>query len=120
MSETKTAKLIKKHYCRPALFIPETEYLEFTKGKLPNHFHIERYIWVDTLLPEYRIAIPEDVSQWEDDETSWRDLKGGIQTRFVTYIPTGKTIYDNTLPPSKAIVFEYELDVYTKSLARKA
>lgn len=114
------AQRIKKQYCRPAIFISETEWRQFGGGKLPCHFHVERFIWVDELLPEYRIAIPEDIKAWADDEGAYRLAIGkGIQTRFVTYKPTGRQVYDNTLPPSKAVVFEYELEQYVKAMVNK-
>lgn len=62
--------------------------------------------------------MPEEVNLWEDDEIMLRNAYGGIQTRIVTYIPTGRQVYDNSLHPAKAVVFEYELDVYTKSMVK--
>lgn len=106
------AQIIKKIYCHPAIYTDETEWRKFGSGKLPNHFHVERYIWIDTLLPEYRVAVGEEIKLWADDEISYRNSFGGIQTRFITYRPTGKQIYDNTLHPARAVVFEYELEHY--------
>jgi hypothetical protein len=110
------AKRIKKSYCRPPVYIEETEWRKFGTGTLPNHFHIERYCWIDKLIPEYRVAIPEEVALWGSDESEYREFYGkGIQTRFVTYLPTGRQIYDNTLHPAKAIIFEYELEHYVRA-----
>ena len=99
------AKRIKKNYCGPAFIFVKAE----IRNKLPSYFQVEQFIWVDAKLPEYRVAIPEVVSEWADDEGPWRNAYGGIQTRTLTYVPTGKIIYDNTLPPATAIVWQYKL-----------
>lgn len=108
------AQRIKKSYCRPAIYLEETEWRHFLHGKLPSHFHVERYVWIDTLLKEYRVAIPEQVNEWAEDEVSYREFQHGIQTRFITYLPTGGQVYDNTLHPARAVVFEYELEQYVR------
>ena len=107
------AQRIRKSYCRPAIYLSETEWNQTGRGKLPSCFHVERFVWVDQLLPEYRVAIPEDTTQWQDDEY-WVRNASGLRTRFLTYLPTGRQVYDNTLPERSAIVFEYELEHYAR------
>ncbi len=115
MSEN--ARRIKKHYCRPAIYLEEVEWRQYTHGKLPNYFLIERYIWVDQILPEYRVAIPEQVNMWAADEPGYREAHGGIEMRFITYKPTGRQVYDNDQHPARAVVFEYELEQYVTAMA---
>jgi hypothetical protein len=104
-----TAKQIKKAYLRPAIIVPETEWRTWngTKYKLSHCFEVLQYIWVDMHLPEYRVAIPENPLEWETDELPFRG--SCVETRFLTYVPTGRIVYDNTLPESKAVVWEYRL-----------
>lgn len=113
MSDNSNFTIIKKRYCRPAIYIEESEFRQFTHGKLNNHFHIERFVFIDQLMSEYRVIIPEETSEWAPDEKNYR-LRRGIQTRSITYLPTGKVIYDNTLHPARAVVFEYELEQFVK------
>lgn len=111
------ANRIKKQYCRPAIYINELEWHKYGRGTLPNHFHVELFIWVDQALPEYRVAIPEDTTQWGADEIMYRQAwGGGIQTRFLTYLPTGRAVYDNTLPEINAVAFEYRLQQWNKDM----
>lgn len=104
-----TANIIKKNYCRPAVYIDQVEMERFFSYKLPTHYHIERYVWLDSLIPEYRVVIPEVINS----ELFYTEkLSQHINTRFITYKPTGKQVYDNTFHPAKAVVFEYELEQY--------
>lgn len=112
---TENSKRIKKHYINPAYSVTENELVKMGRGELVRSYQLERFIWVAQLLPEYRVAIPEDLAVWEQDEEFHREHFGkGINTRVVTYIPTGRQIYDNTLPEAKAVVFEYELEHYAR------
>lgn len=99
MTETQTAKWIKKHFIQPGITLIETEWQK-------HHgmaFEITTKIWVDQHLPEYRIAIPEAT---RFRENTWAP----IEMRFLTYIPTGRVVYDNTVPHAEAIVYEYILE----------
>lgn len=110
---TRFSEEIKRHYIKPAIYLEETEWEKHFGFKIPSYYRLETYIWLDILLPEYRVAIPEDISSWNDDELFIRS--NTISTRFVTYKPTGKQVYDNSIPPPKAIVFEYVLEQYLSS-----
>jgi hypothetical protein len=78
-------------------------------GKTPHYYNVERTIWRDQLLPDFRVAIPENTLKRESSGVpSYMD----IQTRVLVYIPTGRQIYDNNMPHQKALLFEYELEQY--------
>lgn len=93
------AQRIRKYYIRPPLSLIETDWQKRQDG---CQFEIATIIWLDRKMPIYRVAIPENIN------TVSLPLFM-IQTREVEYRATGRAIYDNTLPPAKAIVFEYEL-----------
>ncbi len=102
---------IKEHYINAPLSLIETEY-EKRQGrasKLACAFEITTKIWVDQHLPEYRVAIPEQMQHREEELEHLSSLYP-IETRFITYIPTGRVIYDNTKPHVEAVVYEYILE----------
>lgn len=106
-----TAELVKRHYIRPAIskcetfFFSETE--RKTRGISGCSFEVQTTVWITELLPEYRIAIPST----RVFDGNGKDVPGAaIETRFITYVPTGKVVYDNTYPKPKGIVYEYLLE----------
>lgn len=105
------AQRIKKYYMRPAIRRIETEWHD----RLENVFHVDEFIWVDQRMKEYRVAIPEVVNAWAGDEFHYR-MAHAVRTRMLTYVPTGRIVYDCTLPEEKAIVFEYRLEQCTRAL----
>lgn len=101
MRESKTATWIKKYYVEPPIILIEHQFYHHDGMQ----FEINTKIWVDQHLPEYRIAIPEKPG-WDKE----RLASSAIEMRFITYIPTGRVVYDNTLPAQTAIVYEYILE----------
>lgn len=105
------AQMIKESYIQPAVVLIETD---FQSKKYGLQFHVRQKIWVDANLPEYRIAIPESFSPDSLFSAGWV-----METRFITYKPTGRIIYDNTRPPATAVVWEYALH-HSRDLVAKA
>lgn len=111
MTTSEHAKKVKEYYIQPPISLIETDY---QLRKIGSQFLITTKIWVDMHIPEYRVAIPEDV-MWRKDteklckESSWKP-GDDIETRFLTYVPTGRVVYDNTKPHREAIVYEYILE----------
>ena len=108
---TEHAKRVKEYYIQPAISLIETEH---QKKQIGYQFLITTKIWVDQHLPEYRVVIPEEVS-WRHNTKEFcsaSDWQPGddIETRFLTYIPTGRVVYDTTKPHKEAIVYEYILE----------
>ncbi len=88
-----------------AIYVKEP--LEFTregpeKGRIAE-FVIARYIYRAFDLPEYRIAVPEQIHA---ENFMIRDLNS-IKTRTITYVPTGRIIFDNELGGNEPYLFEY-------------
>lgn len=99
---------IKEHYIEAPLVLLDTEW-EKRQGrasKLSCAFEVKMKIWLDQNLPEYRIAIPENLSHRSEQLEHW-SMAYPIETRFITYKPTGRVVYDNTKPHREAVVFEY-------------
>lgn len=96
------AKRIKEYYIEPPISLIETDWQKRRNG---CQFEITTKIWVDKHLPEYRVAIPEAFNG-----PAPRSPVEPIETRFITYIPTGRVIYDNTKMHAEAIVYEYILE----------
>lgn len=96
------AKRIKEYYIRPPIKIIETDWQKRRDG---CQFEINTKIWVDQYLPEYRVAIPEHLRFHQDVRPSHP-----IEYRFITYVPTGRTVYDNTKPHPEAVAYEYILE----------
>jgi hypothetical protein len=102
------AAAIKRHYIKPAIILIETDY---EKQKIGSRFEVYTTIWVDRHLPYYEVVIPEDVS-WRFNtakyckESNWTPGQD-IETRRLKYMPTGRIVYDNSLPHKDAIVWEY-------------
>lgn len=106
-----SAAKIKEYYIEPPIFIIETEF-EKRQGRastLSCAFEINTKIWLDQRLPQYRFAIPESLIHRAELLEHWTETHP-IETRFLTYIPTGRVIYDNTKPHAEAIVYEYILE----------
>ena len=109
MSESKR---VREHYIRPPIVEIETDWQKKTYGM---QFHVERYIWLTESTPEYRVAIPENLNF--DGSHKWSST---IETRFITYVPTGRIVYDNTKPPKpEPIVYEYKLQHAGTALAKQ-
>lgn len=70
-------------------------------------FRIHTKIWRCEHLPEYRVPIP--ASSYFNGNFE-EIIPPCLETRFVTYVPTGKVLYDTRLPRSKAIIYEYILE----------
>ena len=105
------AKRIKEHYIRPPIVMIENEF-EKRQGrasKLHCAFEVEVYIWVSQHLPEYRVAIPESLQNRMEMLEHWSAIHP-VEMRFITYIPTGRVVYDNTKPHKEAICYEYVLE----------
>ena len=101
---------IKKHYIKPAITCVESmNKREGRASRLSCQFNVEQNIWLDHYIKEYRVAIPENIANKMDVLEHWNDAYP-IETRFVTYVPTGKIVYDNRLHHKEAIVYEYILE----------
>lgn len=104
---TETAAQIRKWYIEPPLTLIETEYEKLEGRGFGSRaaFEVRTKIWVDQHLPLYRVVIPE-VVEWPALKT----YPAPVKLKFLTYIPTGRVVYDNTLPHPEAIVYEYILE----------
>lgn len=109
--DAKITSEIKKHYIKPAITFVEKENnkREGRASILGCLFNVEQKIWLDHYMKEYRVVIPENVENKMDILEHWNDAYP-IETRFLTYVPTGKIIYNNSLPHKEAIVYEYILE----------
>lgn len=96
------AKRIKDHYIKPPITMVETDYEKRRGGA---RFHVKTHIWIDQHLPEWRVAIPESTQL-----SAYCRERDPLETRFIIYVPTGRVVYDNTLPPAKAVIYEYILE----------
>lgn len=104
-------KRIKEYYIEPPISIVEIEW-EKRQGrasKLSCVFEINTKIWLSEHLPEYRVAIPENMQNRSEQLEHWTEFYP-VEMRFITYVPTGRVIYDNTKPHSEAVVYEYILE----------
>ncbi len=79
-----------------------------------SQWHVNPTIWRQENVPEYRVAIPENLNNDFTNKRGFEDIK----TRFLTYIPTGRIVYDNYLGHDNALLFEYRLKQSTE-LVRK-
>lgn len=74
-------------------------------GGRARAWRVERYIWRTEDLPSYRVAIAETLnsplSNCEPGDT--------LSTRTIDYVPTGRIMYDNSMPKVEAVLFEYRL-----------
>lgn len=105
------AKRVKEYYIEPPISVIETEH-EKREGRakgLSCAFEINTKIWLDQHLPEYRFAIPEETRHREEVLEHWAAFKP-YEMRFITYVPTGRVVYDNTKPHKEAVVYEYILE----------
>jgi hypothetical protein len=110
-------KQIKKMYNEDHSSKRMVEWIRDGEGERRCIFHVERYIWIDDLVPKLRVRLAEDATSFVE-----RNQKIPIMPELheLTYIPTGKQCYDNTLrPPTKNIVFEYELEEYVEARGHK-
>lgn len=108
MSESKQ---VKEYYIQPPISLIETEHekREGRASSLRAVFEVRTKIWVDQYLPEYRVAIPESMKN-RNEVLEHLAAYYPIETRFITYVPTGRVVYDNTKPHKEAIVYEYILE----------
>lgn len=98
-------------YIQEPLVMVETEH-ERRQGRasrLSCVFEVTTKIWVDYHMGEYRVAIPEN-PKWKAEALEHWDSLYPLETRFITYVPTGRVIYDNTKPHAEAVVYEYILE----------
>lgn len=87
----------------------QTGVREGRASKLSCQFEIQTKIWVDQHVPEYRVAIPENF-QWRAEHLEHWQTIWPVETRMITYVPTGRVVYDNTKPHKEAVVYEYILE----------
>lgn len=110
MSEN--ANWIKKHYITPPLKTIDRVFWKEDSGWRSGHrsasFEIETTIWVDQHLPEYRVAIPSSGATIDGNSEALE--YSPVEMRFITYVPTGRVVYDNELPKATAVVYEYILE----------
>lgn len=102
---------VKRHYIRPALIECETYFFneEERKSLFPARgcsFEIATTIWTDQLLDEYRIRIPS-CNVFDGNGKAVADI---VEMKVVTYVPTGKVVYDNHPQEPKGLVYEYILE----------
>lgn len=108
---TENAARIRDYYIEPPLMVIENEF-EVRAGRAKGlwcAFEVRTKIWVDQHLPEYRVAIPEAMENRKEMLEHWAEISP-IEMRFLTYIPTGRVVYDNTKPHVEAVVYEYILE----------
>lgn len=105
------AKRVKEYYINAPIVLVETEWekIQQTKYKRNKIYEITTKIWVDRHVPEYRVAIPENFVAKAEYLEHWDKLYPA-DMRMITYVPTGRVIYDNTKPHIEAIVYEYILE----------
>lgn len=111
------AKIIKEHYIEPPITMIDNEY-EKRQGRASSlgcAFEVKTKIWADAYLPEYRVAIPEIISFRNEQLEHWSSILP-IETRYITYVPTGRVIYDNTKMHKEAVCYEY---IYEPLLGKK-
>ena len=108
---SKQAEWIKRHYIRPAIIACDnffhTKEDKARLGVSGCSFEVNQTIWVTELLKEYRVVIP---SKFVFDGNGETPPNAPLETRFITYIPTGKIVYDNSGPNPVGIVYEYILE----------
>lgn len=98
---------IVKHYLKPAF--TETDVHWGYQGRHKHSstvFDVERYIWRPEDLPEYWIAIPENV---ESPSSNTGEPTHTLVTKRIKYVPTGRILYDNMGPEKQALLFQYRL-----------
>lgn len=102
---------IRKFYIEPPFHMVEIE-ANKRQGRERVHscvFEITTKIWVDKHLPEYRVVIPE-LGKCREVMLEHLSDYLPIETRTITYVPTGRVIYDNSKPHAEAVVYEYILE----------
>lgn len=100
------ARSVKEYYIEPPMRLVETDW-QLREGGVV--FEINTKIWVDQHVPEYRVVIPENFREKAETLEHW-DSRYPAEMRFITYVPTGRAVYDTSKPHKEAIVWEYILE----------
>lgn len=103
---SRTSDDIKRYYGFKGLSYIENENVDLRKGPA-TQFIIEQKIWLDINLSEYRLVIPENMNFFPEEKAD--RFSSDLEMRYLTYKPTGKIIYDNSLPHTEAVIWEYKL-----------